>query len=203
MPSPGPTANANTTAMADVAADPTNDPIDVAALVQVVKDHAIAHYEHGWDVVHETMDDQELAARITEAGARTGEEAIAAFADLVSVWRERTGPHWPDTFCLDHPTVRLTSVFPEEKPTECAVCIHEQDQQREAPPLWWDDASYIRYQSYDPHYDEDPAADYPQITLLTDHTTDVCDGDTGYGRKHRCPACTARDAEIARDQPPF
>lgn len=178
----------------------TGESATVTALVQAVKAHAITHYENGWDVVHEAMDDQELAGRITQAGARTPTEAIAAFNDLVSVWQERTGPHWPPAFCPHHPTVQLTSVFPEEKPSECAVCIHEQDQQDEPPPLWWDDASYIRYQSYDPCADEDQS-EYPQVTLLTDHTENLCEGDRGYGRQHRCAACRSRDAR--QPPPPF
>lgn len=183
---------------------PDTDPATPTTLVQTVKNHAAAHYEQGWDVVCETMDDDALAARITQANARTPEEAIAAFADMVSLWLERTGPHWTETFCPHHPTVRLTSVFPEEAPSECAMCIHEEDQQREEDrPLWWDDASYIRYQSHDPYADHDPYEDYPQITLLTDHTESLCDGENGYGRKHRCPACAAHDAEIAATEPPF
>lgn len=181
------------------------DVVTLAELVQAVQAHAIANYEQGWDVVHETMDDDELAARITSAAAATPEEAIAAFGDLVSVWLERTGPRWPDTYCPHHPGVLMHSVFPEEPPTECRSCIAEQDAQlvEDRMPLWWDDASYIRYQSFDPCYDENPDTDRPTVRLLTDHTETLCDGDRGYGRGHRCPACKNKDVEIAAAEPPF
>lgn len=175
-------------------------PTDLAALVSAVKNHALAHYEEGWDVVVETMDDDDLAAKLTEAAATTPAAAIAALAPVVELWRERTGPHHPPAFCPTHPQVRLTSVFPEEPPSECARCIHEADQRQHLPDLWWDDASYIRYQSEDPYAEEpDPG---PQLTLLTDHTTDLCDGANGYKRRHRCPACTKSDAD-ADDYIPF
>jgi hypothetical protein len=174
-----------------------SEPLTTDALIAAVKAHANDQYTQGWDVVVETMTDAELAEQITTAAARTTADAIAALTPLVQGWLERTGPHWPDTYCTIHPGVRLTSVFPEEEPSECTQCDHEADQP--LPDLWWDDASYISYQSRALSDNYDPSEDYPKIALLTDHTDDVCDGSTGYGRKHRCPTCTAQDAEA----PPF
>lgn len=48
----------------------------------------------------------------------------------------------------------------------------------EARPLWWDDASYIRYQSEDPFADYDPNA---WMTLLTVYSPDYCAATPVYG----------------------
>jgi hypothetical protein len=58
------------------------------ALIQAVRDHALAHYaDGGWDVVVECYGDSEIAEVI--AGATTPKQAIAAFRDLVDVWTDR------------------------------------------------------------------------------------------------------------------
>lgn len=49
---------------------------NIQALVDAVKEYAVAHYEEdGWDYVVETMEDEDIAEDI--AGARTPQEAIA------------------------------------------------------------------------------------------------------------------------------
>lgn len=57
--------------------------ITTARLVDAVKAHATDNYEAGWDVVVETMTDEDIAERIGRARTTTG--AIAKVAELVNV----------------------------------------------------------------------------------------------------------------------
>lgn len=75
-PSQGPTAADDTTQVPEMT-DRT------AALVTAVKAHAADNYEAGWDVVVETMTDEDIAERI--GAARTPKGAIAKVAELVAV----------------------------------------------------------------------------------------------------------------------
>jgi hypothetical protein len=61
--------------------------IDTAALVAAVKAHAQEHYQAGWDVVVETMTDEDIAERIGKA--RTAKGAIAKVAEMVEVQTDR------------------------------------------------------------------------------------------------------------------
>lgn len=56
-------------------------------LVDAVKLHAVTHYSEGWDVVVETMDDDDINDII--GLARTPAGAIKKFAPIVGVWADR------------------------------------------------------------------------------------------------------------------
>jgi hypothetical protein len=60
---------------------------DTVALVAIVKQHAVDHYEEGWDVVVECYGDADLARTIGRA--RTVKGALAKFEAMVDVWNDR------------------------------------------------------------------------------------------------------------------
>lgn len=68
-------------------ANPTTHSPLTASLVAAVKAHAAANYEAGWDVVVETMDEDDIAERIGRA--RTEKTAIARVAEIVAVQVDR------------------------------------------------------------------------------------------------------------------
>lgn len=62
----------------------------MATLIAHVKAHALAHYaDGGWDVIVEAWDDEQIEEVLTEDHATTNDEAIASFANVVSVWKDR------------------------------------------------------------------------------------------------------------------
>lgn len=60
-------------------------------LVSFIKAHAITNYAKGWDVVVETMTDQDIAERLGDA--TTQKAAIAAFAGIVGAFNEQRDMH--------------------------------------------------------------------------------------------------------------
>jgi hypothetical protein len=55
----------------------------VQVLVEDVKEHALAHYEEGWDVIVEAFDDADIADLV--GLARTSKGAIAKVAEYVGI----------------------------------------------------------------------------------------------------------------------
>lgn len=56
-------------------------------MIQAVRDHALAHYEEGWDVIVEAWDDRQIEETIIKC--RTKEGAIKKVARFASIYRER------------------------------------------------------------------------------------------------------------------
>jgi hypothetical protein len=61
--------------------------LNTAQLVAFIKSHALTHYNAGWDVVVETMTDEELAERLEGVTLQKG--AIAAFPGVVGAFNEQ------------------------------------------------------------------------------------------------------------------
>lgn len=58
-------------------------------LVDFIKAHAESNYEAGgWDVIVECYSDKDILDTLTEAGATTEEQALAAFSFSVDVWAD-------------------------------------------------------------------------------------------------------------------
>lgn len=58
-------------------------------LIEEIKQYAYDNYGKGWDVVVETMDDEEIEAAIVESGATTLNDAVKWFEEIpgpVGVW---------------------------------------------------------------------------------------------------------------------
>lgn len=62
-------------------------------------------------------------------------------------------------------------------------------------PLWWDDTSYIRYQSADSYATEDP---YAWMHVASIYSPDYCAAFPGDVHTDEC-----RNASAPVDQPPF
>lgn len=60
---------------------------DILDLVAAVKQFANSNYENGWDIVVETMTDEEIAEEI--AGSKTPEEAIKKMAIIVDLYNDK------------------------------------------------------------------------------------------------------------------
>ena len=58
-------------------------------LIQVVKAHALAHYETaGWDFVVECWDDRDILSTLTENNCLTPEQAIKVIGEQVGIQNE-------------------------------------------------------------------------------------------------------------------
>lgn len=64
---------------------------NTAQLVAFIKAHAVTNYQKGWDVVVETMTDEEIAERLGAASSQKA--AIAAFAGIVGAFNEQRDMH--------------------------------------------------------------------------------------------------------------
>lgn len=64
---------------------------NTAQLVAFIKTHALTHYNAGWDIVVEAMDDDEIAKTLGNASSQKA--ALAAFADVVDVHTEQRDMH--------------------------------------------------------------------------------------------------------------
>ena len=60
--------------------------MDKQQLVEAVKAHALKNYERGWDLVVETMSDEDITEHIGRA--TTVEGALDKLSPIVSAWRE-------------------------------------------------------------------------------------------------------------------
>jgi len=94
--------------------------------------------------------------------------------------------------CKTHPGVRLINIDgPGGKPTECPRCDADLDEEAAArrAPLWWDDASYIRYQIAGMDDDYRTPLELAAVEVTT---PDYCDGEPAdrlFAREHaeHCP----------------
>lgn len=66
----------------------TNATCNVSELVEIVKAHALSHYEDGgWDVIVECWSDREIAEEIGRA--RTAKGALAKIRPYIEIYDER------------------------------------------------------------------------------------------------------------------
>ena len=71
-------------------------------LVKAVQEYALDNWHHdGWDIVHETMDAEDIAEMLTEEGCTTVAEAIKKMRWVAGLWNEQRdnfqtyeGIHW-------------------------------------------------------------------------------------------------------------
>lgn len=64
---------------------------NTAQLTAFIKAHAAENYSKGWDVVVETMSDDDIAARLGKASSNKA--ALEAFADLIETYNEQRDAH--------------------------------------------------------------------------------------------------------------
>lgn len=58
-------------------------------LIEEIKQYALNNYDKGWDVVVETMSDEEIGDELVESGATTLKQAVKWFEEIpgpVGIW---------------------------------------------------------------------------------------------------------------------
>ena len=76
--------------------------VKLEEMVRAVQEYALDNWHHdGWDIVHETMDDDDIAKMLTEEGCTTVAEAIKkvrSIASFLNQYRDENqtyeGIHW-------------------------------------------------------------------------------------------------------------
>lgn len=90
--------------------------LNTTQLVAFIKSHALTHYNAGWDVVVETMTDEDLAERLKGVTSQKG--AIAAFSGIVGAFNEQRTAHRNEALAMGaEPTLQevLDSLTHNEK----------------------------------------------------------------------------------------